>query len=30
MKAGVLAEDIFADFEVGNMSEDNYEKIDLT
>ncbi len=29
IKAGVLSEDIFADFEVGNMSEDNYEKIDL-
>lgn len=27
--AGVLSEDIFADFEVGNMSEDNYDKIDL-
>ncbi|MGC1203720.1 MAG: class I tRNA ligase family protein, partial [Flavobacteriaceae bacterium] len=27
--AGVLAEDIFADFEVGNNSEDNYAKIDL-
>ena len=29
IKAGVLSEDIFADFEVGNMSEDNYAKIDL-
>ena len=29
IKAGILSEDIFADFEVGNMSEDNYEKIDL-
>ena len=29
IKAGVLSEDIFADFEVGNMSKDNYEKIDL-
>ncbi len=29
VKAGVLKEDIFADFEVGNMSEENYEKIDL-
>ncbi len=29
IKAGVLSEDIFADFEIGNMSEDNYEKIDL-
>ncbi|WP_188373422.1 isoleucine--tRNA ligase [Winogradskyella haliclonae] len=29
INAGVLSEDIFADFEVGNMSEDNYEKIDL-
>ncbi|MFD2822697.1 isoleucine--tRNA ligase [Lacinutrix iliipiscaria] len=27
--AGVLAEDIFADFEVGNHSDDNYAKIDL-
>ncbi|UTD16035.1 isoleucine--tRNA ligase [Tenacibaculum mesophilum] len=27
--AGVMSEDIFADFEVGNMSEDNYDKIDL-
>ncbi|AUC83749.1 isoleucine--tRNA ligase [Lacinutrix sp. Bg11-31] len=27
--AGVLAEDIFADFEVGNNSEENYAKIDL-
>ena len=27
--AGVLKEDIFADFEVGNMSEENYDKIDL-
>jgi isoleucyl-tRNA synthetase len=27
--AGVMTEDIFADFEVGNMSEDNYDKIDL-
>ena len=27
--AGVLSEDIFADFEVGNMSEENYDKIDL-
>ncbi|TXG36937.1 isoleucine--tRNA ligase [Seonamhaeicola maritimus] len=29
MNAGVLAEDIFADFEVGNMTEENYAKLDL-
>lgn len=29
VEAGVMSEDIFADFEVGNMSEANYEKIDL-
>ena len=29
VSAGVLAEDIFADFEVGNNSEENYAKIDL-
>jgi isoleucyl-tRNA synthetase len=29
VEAGIMSEDIFADFEVGNMSEDNYEKIDL-
>ncbi|GAB1855247.1 isoleucine--tRNA ligase [Flavobacteriaceae bacterium MHTCC 0001] len=29
VKAGVLAEDIFADFEVGNNSEENYAKLDL-
>lgn len=29
LDAGVLEEDIFADFEAGNMSEDNYAKIDL-
>ncbi|MCL5127393.1 isoleucine--tRNA ligase [Algibacter sp. L4_22] len=29
VSAGVLAEDIFADFEVGNNSEENYSKIDL-
>lgn len=29
VKAGVLAEDIFANFEVGNNSEENYAKIDL-
>ncbi|WP_299001613.1 isoleucine--tRNA ligase [uncultured Tenacibaculum sp.] len=29
VEAGVMAEDIFADFEVGNMSEENYDKIDL-
>jgi len=27
--AGVMSKDIFADFEVGNMSDDNYETIDL-
>ncbi|MBV7268841.1 isoleucine--tRNA ligase [Winogradskyella luteola] len=29
IEAGVMSEDIFADFEVGNMSEENYETIDL-
>ncbi|WP_138432320.1 isoleucine--tRNA ligase [Winogradskyella algicola] len=29
VEAGVMSEDIFADFEVGNMYEENYEKIDL-
>ncbi|SED23536.1 Isoleucyl-tRNA synthetase [Tenacibaculum sp. MAR_2009_124] len=29
VEAGVMSEDIFADFEIGNMSEDNYDKIDL-
>ena len=29
VEAGVLAEDIFADFVVGDMSEENYDKIDL-
>ena len=29
VSAGVLKEDIFADFEVGNNSDDNYAKIDL-
>jgi len=29
ISAGVLKSDIFADFEVDNMSEDNYEKVDL-
>jgi isoleucyl-tRNA synthetase len=29
IEAGVLEKDIFADFEVGNMSEENYDKIDL-
>jgi len=29
VKAGVMEADIFADFEVGNMSEENYDKIDL-
>ncbi|TCI94187.1 isoleucine--tRNA ligase [Tenacibaculum sp. M341] len=27
--AGVASEDIFADFEIGNMSEENYDKVDL-
>ncbi|WP_053970982.1 isoleucine--tRNA ligase [Mangrovimonas sp. ST2L15] len=27
--AGVLDQDIFADFEVGNMTDDNYDKLDL-
>ena len=27
--AGVMAKDIFAEFEVGNMSEENYETVDL-
>ncbi len=27
--AGIMDKDIYADFEVGNMSEDNYDKIDL-
>ncbi len=27
--AGFMSEDIFADFEVGNMSEENYDKVDL-
>ena len=27
--AGVMSEDIFAEFEIGNMSEENYDKIDL-
>ncbi|CAL2105002.1 Isoleucine--tRNA ligase [Tenacibaculum sp. 190524A02b] len=27
--AGLMSEDIFADFEIGNMSEENYDKIDL-
>ncbi|GIJ95788.1 isoleucine--tRNA ligase [Capnocytophaga stomatis] len=27
--AGVMKEDIFADFQIGNMSDENYEKIDL-
>ena len=27
--AGFMKEDIFADFEVGNMSDENYDKIDL-
>ncbi|WP_172920032.1 isoleucine--tRNA ligase [Capnocytophaga canis] len=26
---GVMKEDIFADFQIGNMSDENYEKIDL-
>ena len=29
IKAGVLEKDIYADFEVGNMSKENYDKIDL-
>ncbi|CAA0206586.1 Isoleucine--tRNA ligase [Tenacibaculum maritimum] len=29
IEAGMMAEDIFANFEVGNMSEENYETIDL-
>ena len=29
IEAGVMDADIFADFEVGNMSEENYEKVDL-
>ena len=29
VEAGVMESDIFADFEVGNMSEENYEKVDL-
>ena len=29
VEAGFMSEDIFADFEVGNMSEENYDKIDL-
>ena len=29
VEAGLLEADIFADFEVGNMSEENYDKIDL-
>lgn len=29
VKAGVLKADIFADFNVGDMSEENYDKIDL-
>ncbi|MDN3491791.1 isoleucine--tRNA ligase [Winogradskyella bathintestinalis] len=29
VKAGIMSEDIFAEFEVGNMSEDNYNTIDL-
>ncbi len=29
VEAGVMDADIFADFEVGNMSEENYEKVDL-
>ncbi|BAO75818.1 isoleucine--tRNA ligase [Winogradskyella sp. PG-2] len=29
VEAGIMSEDIFADYEVGNMSEANYETIDL-
>lgn len=29
VEAGLMSEDIFADFEVGNLSEENYDTIDL-
>ncbi|WP_282043907.1 isoleucine--tRNA ligase [Winogradskyella flava] len=29
VEAGIMSEDIFDDFEVGNMSEENYETVDL-
>ena len=29
LKAGVLKEDVFADFVIGDMSDENYEKVDL-
>ncbi|MDY8135235.1 isoleucine--tRNA ligase [Aquimarina sp. 2201CG5-10] len=29
VEAGVLEADLFADFEIGNMSEENYDKVDL-
>lgn len=29
VESGVMDSDIFADFEVGNMSEENYDKVDL-
>ncbi len=29
VKAGFLKQDIYADFEIGNMSEENYDKVDL-
>tara|TARA_R110001583_G_scaffold61034_1_gene180852 strand:+ start:8523 stop:11930 length:3408 start_codon:yes stop_codon:yes gene_type:complete len=29
VEAGIMKEDIFSEFEVGNMSEENYDKIDL-
>lgn len=29
VKAGVLKKDVFENFEVGNMSEENYDKVDL-
>jgi len=29
VEAGVMENDIFADFEIGNLSEENYEKVDL-
>ncbi|ETN94543.1 isoleucine--tRNA ligase [Zhouia amylolytica] len=29
VEAGYMESDVFADFEVGNMSEDNYDKVDL-
>ena len=29
VQAGIMSKDIYADFEVGNMSDENYDKIDL-